>query len=420
MYKLKTSILFIVIFVLATGCLAKKQEDYNKDSKLDSPKQKIPIKEQIQGDNDTPDQKEINLIEKQISRMTLDEKIGQLVIVGFEGYMPDENIRDIIENYHVGGVILFGRNVENSTQLLGLTNALKGLNSDNKIPLFISVDEEGGMVSRMPNELLDIPDSRTIGKKNDKNLSHNIGRIIAKEIKSFGFNMNFAPVLDVDSNKDNPVIGERSFSSDVKIVSELGIEAMKGMKDGGAIPIVKHFPGHGDTSIDSHVGLPVVNKDLDSLKELELAPFMVAIDNGAEGIMIAHILFNQIDAENPASLSNTIITDILRKELNYKGIVITDDLTMGAIIESYGIGDAAVKSINAGSDIILVCHGYENEIEVLNRLKSAVENGILSKERIDESVYRILSLKEEYVIKDEMIESIDINKINSEIDKIIN
>ncbi len=222
--------------------------------------------------------------------MSLDEKIGQLVIVGLDGYSLDTDISNLIKEHKVGGVILFSNNVKNSNQLLGLINSLKAINSQNKTPLFISVDEEGGRVSRMPNEIKKLPSSQIIAKNNDSNLSFNIGKVIGEELKLFGFNMDFAPVLDINSNPNNSVIGDRSFGNNVNIVNKLGIKTMEGIISSNVIPVVKHFPGHGDTFVDSHVGLPVVNKDLSKLNEFELIPFKEAIKNNIDTIMVSHIL----------------------------------------------------------------------------------------------------------------------------------
>ena len=352
--------------------------------------------------------------------MTLEEKVGQLLVVGLEGYTIDDNARKMIEDYHISGFILFDRNVENASQLIDLINSLKRANSKNRLPLFISVDEEGGRVSRMPEELIKLPSNREVGKVNDKNLSYEIGTIIAKEIKSFGFNMNFAPVLDIDSNPQNPVIADRSYGSSAEIVSKFGIESMKAIRSAGIIPVVKHFPGHGDTSVDSHAGLPTVDSDIDRLKNFELIPFSEAIKNQADAVMVAHILLNKIDPEYPASLSKIIITDILRKELNFDGVVITDDMTMAAITENYDIGDAAVRAVNAGSDIVLVCHGWANGTKVLDELTRAVKSGSISEKRLDESVYRILKLKYKYKLTDDTVNSVDIEKINEKINDVLN
>ncbi|WML37863.1 glycoside hydrolase family 3 N-terminal domain-containing protein [Clostridium sp. OS1-26] len=225
--------------------------------------------------------------------------------------------------------------------------------------------------------------------------------------------------IDIDPNPNNPVIGDRSFGSNAQIVSKLGVQTMKGIQAGGVIPVVKHFPGHGDTSVDSHVGLPAVSNDLNRLKSFELIPFEAAINNGADSVMVAHILLYKIDPAYPASLSKTIITDILRGQLGFMGVVITDDMTMGAIVKYYDISNAAVRSVNAGSDIVLVAHGYDYEEKVINALINAARNGTISMERINESVYRILKLKQKYNLNDATINSIDVNKINNDIQAIL-
>ncbi|MCJ7687736.1 MAG: beta-N-acetylhexosaminidase, partial [Clostridiaceae bacterium] len=347
-------------------------------------------------------------------------KIGQMLIVGIDGYDLNENTKSLIEKSKIGGVILFSNNIQDTNQLLNLLNSLKSEKLKNKIPLFLAVDEEGGRVTRMPKEFKKFPTNKAIGKINDAVLSNRIGSTIALEIGSFGFNMDFAPVLDVNSNSKNPVIGDRSFGSDVNIVSNLGIQTMKGIQSENIIPVVKHFPGHGDTSVDSHLGLPSVNNDLKRLKSLELIPFIEAIKNNADAVMIAHILLPKIDSENPSSLSKIFITTILRGDLNFNGVIITDDMTMGAIVKNYNIGEAAVKSIKAGTDIVLVCHGYDNEVTVINAVKNSIINGDISYQRIDESVYRILSLKQKYNLNDEIINSVNVENINNKINNLLN
>jgi len=359
-----------------------------------------------------PKIKNIDKVQIKINAMSLDEKIGQLVIVGLDGFTLDNNINNLIKEHKVSGVILFSKNVDNPNQLISLTNSLKTKNSQNKIPLFISVDEEGGRVSRIPTGIKKLPSNETIGKNNDSILSYNIGKIIGEELKTFGFNMDFAPVLDINSNPNNPIIGDRSFGSSPSIVNKLGIKTMEGIMDNNIISVVKHFPGHGDTAVDSHLELPVVKKDLTKLNAFELIPFKEAIKNNADAIMVSHILLNKIDPAYPASMSKTVITDILRGTLNFTGVVITDDMTMAAIIKYIDIGEAAVKSFNAGSDILLVCHEYDNQLKVINSLKTAVKNKVISENRLNESVYRILKLKEKYIINNDTIKSININDIN--------
>lgn len=354
-----------------------------------------------------------------LGSMTMDEKIGQMVIAGFDGYEVNDHVRSLIRDYRIGGFILYGNNVRSTSQLLALINWLKITNSLNKVPIFVSVDEEGGRVSRMPAEFVNIPSSGAIGKVNDSALSYRVGSVIAEMIRSFGFNMDFAPVLDINSNPNNPVIGDRAFGSTAGIVSRLGVQTMLGIRDGGVIPVVKHFPGHGDTSVDSHTALPVVNYGLNRLESFEFVPFQAAINNGADAVMVAHILLTQIDPANPSSMSRTVITDILRNRLGFQGVVITDDMTMGAITKNYDLTDAAVRSVNAGSDIILLSGGYNNEVRVLNALKNAAAAGRIPMSRINESVYRILKLKQKYNLRDTTIGSINAGAINSDIEAVL-
>lgn len=358
-------------------------------------------------------------LKDKINSMTLDEKIGQLVIVGLDGYELNDNAASMLRDYKVGGFIVYGTNVKDSAQLLSLINTLKQANDGKAIPLFMSVDQEGGRIDRMPPEIKRFPTNKDIGLKDDGALSLKIGKTIAEEIKAFGFNLDFAPVLDINSNPNNPVIGDRSFGPTEEVVSKLGVQTMKGLQSGGVIPVVKHFPGHGDTSVDSHIGLPVVTHNLNRLRGFELLPFKSAIRNKADAVLIAHILLPEIDPDNPATFSKTIITGLLRNELGFGGVVITDDMTMGAIMQNYGISDAAVKSVNAGSDIILVAHDYAMQVKVIEALRQAAADGIISEQRINESVYRILKLKAKYRLADKAIGSVDVNAINGRIDNVL-
>lgn len=362
----------------------------------------------------------IDVIQQKLDNMTLDEKIGQMITIGIDGYSVDDTAKQLITDKKVGGVILFKNNISDSNQLLQLINDIKGINSTNKIPIFISVDQEGGRVNRLPSEIKSLPSNEIIGNKNDNKLAYDIGKNIGYALGSFGFNMDFAPVLDVNSNPNNTVIGDRSFSNDKDKVASLGASEINGFKDSNIISVAKHFPGHGDTATDSHYALPIINKTLDELKSVEFVPFKKAIEEKVPAIMVSHILMPQIDANNPASMSKTIITDILRKDLKFDGLIVTDDMTMGAVTNELDITTACINSINAGADLLLVCHGYDNEINVINAIKDAVNNGIISIDTINNSVYRILSLKENYKITDEKIEEVDINTINTKFEDILN
>ena len=361
----------------------------------------------------------IDVIQQKLDNMTLDEKIGQMITIGIDGYSVDDTAKQLITDKKVGGVILFKNNISNSNQLLQLINDIKGINSTNKIPIFISVDQEGGRVNRLPSEIKSLPSNEVVGNKNDNKLAYDIGKNIGYTLGSFGFNMDFAPVLDVNSNPNNTVIGDRSFSNDKDKVASLGASEINGFKDSNIISVAKHFPGHGDTATDSHYALPIINKTLDELKSVEFVPFKKAIEEKVPAIMVSHILMPQIDSDNSASMSKTIITDILRKDLKFHGLIVTDDMTMGAVTNDLDITTACINAINAGADLLLVCHGYDNEINVINAIKDAVNNGIISIDTINRSVYKILSLKENYKITDEKIEKVDINTINTKFEDIL-
>jgi len=358
-------------------------------------------------------------VQDELNKLTLAEKIGQMIIGGFDGTSVTTDTADLINQYKLGGLILFGTNVKSDTQLVNLTNGLKTANSKNKVPLFISLDQEGGRVNRMPATIINTPRARAIGQTNNEKYAYNIGNVIAKELTSFGFNVDFAPVLDIQSNPKNTVIGDRSFGSNSSIVSKQGVAMMRGIRSGNIIPVVKHFPGHGDTSTDSHLDLPVVNKDIASLNKLELLPFQNAFKNQANMVMVAHILMKKLDSSYPASMSKTVITGLLRKQLGFKGVVITDDMTMGAITKHYNLKDAAVRAVNAGSDMILVGHGKENVSTVYNGLYEAAKNHTINEDTINKSVYRILSLKRKYNLTNNHVSPVNIKKLNAQIEKVI-
>lgn len=353
-----------------------------------------------------------------IAGMSLDEKIGQMIIAGFTGTTMDTNTKNLIKKYKVGGIIFYQVNLVNPTQAVQLLNQMKSEN-DQHVPLLLGVDQEGGRVTRLPGGLINFPTNKEIGEINNSQFSYNVGTMLGKELNEFGFNLDFAPVLDINSNPKNPIIGDRSFGNNSEIVSKLGIQTFKGIQSQKIIPTIKHFPGHGDTSVDSHLELPIVNKSLKQLKELELIPFEQAINSGADVVMVAHILLPKLDPTFPSSLSKNIITGILRKQLDYSGVVITDDMTMKAIIDHYKIGRAAVESVKAGSDIILVGHDYNSVVETISSLKIAVQKGEITEQRINESVSRILKLKKKYEINNAKVKNVNIEEINQSIKKLL-
>lgn len=402
MKKIFIYILLVLVLIL-TGC-DRGEKNVDKDGqKEDIPKKEIESKEEIE-DKDN--------IQETIDKMTIEEKIGQLMIIGINGLTIDDHTKEMIEKYHIGGFILFKYNISDENQALELLNSLKKTNSANSIPLFLSIDEEGGRVSRLPNSFLKLPGAKKIGDINDKDISLEYGKIIGKRLQSLGFNMNFGPVLDVNSNPKNPVIGDRAFGSTVERVVDNGIQVMKGTRTEKIISIVKHFPGHGDTNMDSHIDLPVIDKDLEEMEQLELVPFKESLKESVDGIMIGHILFPKLDSQCPATLSREVITGLLREKLAYEGLIISDDMTMGAIIKNYAIEEAAVNFIKAGGDLLLICHGYENHIKIIEKTKEEIHKGGITQEELDEKVYRILQIKEKYKLEDRLIEEVDIDAIN--------
>ncbi|OMD52561.1 glycoside hydrolase family 3 [Paenibacillus borealis] len=353
--------------------------------------------------------------ESKLANMTLEEKIGQMLLVGIDGTTLDAQAKRMIAEDKIGGIILYKDNISNLKGMVSLINDLKKSNAENPVPLFMSVDQEGGKVSRMPDEYATIPSNGSVGAADNSGAAGTMGKLLARELLSAGFNMDFAPVLDINSNPDNPVIGDRSFGNTADLVSRLGIAEMKGIASEGVVPVVKHFPGHGDTSVDSHLELPVVNKTAAQLAKLEWQPFEAAIQENADAVMVAHILFPELDSDKPASLSRAIIGKLLREEMGFQGVVITDDLTMGAITEHYTLAAAAVDTVQAGSDILLVAHEYGNEQAVRKALLASVQSGTIKESRIDESVYRILALKDKYRLTDQPTAVPDLRKLNQDI-----
>lgn len=351
-----------------------------------------------------------------LSDLSLEEKVGQMIFAGIKGTTITNETKKIISTHQVGGIILFKDNLKNADQSVSLLNSIKEENIKNKVPLFLGVDEEGGRISRLP-ELTMLPTSENLGKQNDASLSYNIGKLLGTELSAFGFNLDFAPVLDINSNPDNPIIGDRSFGTDAEIVSKLGLQLMKGIQSEQVISVVKHFPGHGDTAVDSHKELPIIQKSLADLHALELIPFTRAIEQGAEVIMIGHILLPKIDSTYPASISKIIITDVLREQLEYEGVIITDDMTMKAILNNFEISEAAVSAVKAGNDIVLVAHDYANIKKAKEAILQAIEAGEITEQRIDESVKRILAIKKKYNLSNKQQDGVNIQELNQSINE---
>lgn len=342
-----------------------------------------------------------------LGKMSLREKVGQLFIVRPEALAENSNAETApatdrvddavisrIEEYPVGGIALFSRNITSAEQL---PMFISDLQSSSKYPLFIAVDEEGGRVARIANSdffnVASYKSMEDIGKSGDASKAEEVGRQIGLYLKKLGFNLDFAPVADTNTNPQNIVIGDRSYGSDPALVARMVSAQLDGMHDSGIMGTLKHFPGHGDTKDDTHSGYVSVNKSWDELKACELVPFISALDK-ADTIMVSHITVTSID-KLPSSLSYEIITRKLRNELGYNGVIITDSMAMGAVADSYTSDIAAVMAVKAGADIILMPESLEKSF---NGVLNAVNSGEISISRIEESAERVLTLKAKYKI----------------------
>lgn len=341
--------------------------------------------------------------------MTLKEKIGQLVMIGFDGTEPPVEVCRLIQAYQVGGVILFSRNIKTPSQCADLTASLQRLSRG--LPLFLAVDQEGGRVARLPLPHTQFPTARVLGECDVTALTYRCGEAMARELRAVGFNMDFAPVLDVWTNPKNKVIGDRAFGSDPDCVARHGLAMIAGLQNQKVIACGKHFPGHGDTTEDSHETLPRVGHDLDRLLQVEVKPFMGEVSRQVATIMMAHVLYPALDRERPASLSEAVTTSLLRKTVGYDGVVISDDLEMKGITKDYAIADAAVMALTAGSDLILICHSLEQQVASIEALIHAVEKGIVSEARLHESLRRIRKLKERFLSPGEVFASERIEEV---------
>lgn len=324
--------------------------------------------------------------------LDLKRKVGQLFMCGFDGRQPADGIRRLIEDYGLGGVIYFRRNLKDAIQVASLTKALQERAA---VPLLVSIDQEGGMVVRLEEGVTVMPGAMAIGAAGDAELAREAAMRSGAELRALGVNMNFAPCLDVNNNPRNPVIGVRSYGEKPQRVAELGTAVVRGYREGGVAAVAKHFPGHGDTAADSHHALPVVPHGRDRLDAVELVPFRAAIAAGVDAIMTAHVVFPAYEPDGvPATLSRRILTGLLRERLGYDGVVVTDCLEMNAISETIGVARGAVEAVKGGADLILVSHRLDRQIAALEAVYEAVLAGEIPASRIDEAVRRVWSLKE--------------------------
>ena len=331
-------------------------------------------------------------VEAIMASMSKTEKLGQMVMIGIQGTDVTEDSLFMLHQYHIGGIILFDRNMRSKAQVANLNKKLQD-QCNEKVPLFIAIDEEGGIVSRMKDDLIPPPSQRSIADSGDSNEAYKSAYNIANELKKMGFNVNFAPVADVGN-------GERNFSNDANTVAQFVRSAVDGYSHASMVCALKHFPGIGRGEQDTHVDSVEVNDDFDAIYNSDMLPFRNVISNQDLDnymVMVSHVTYPAFAGDTPACISPVIMKDILRKDLGYQGIIITDDLEMGAVSNYYGFDRIGVEAVKAGADIVLVCHEYQHGADVYLGLLEALEAGEITQEEVDNSVRRILKYKLQHI-----------------------
>lgn len=330
--------------------------------------------------------------------MTLREKIGQRLVGGFPGKeIPPEFVR-MVRDYKIANVILFQHNVESCAQLQKLCRDIHALvRRETGHGAFITIDQEGGGVTRLPADAVNAPGAMAMAATGDPANAYAAARITARELRAFGINFNLAPDADINNNPDNPIIGVRSYGDTPEQVSEYALQAMKGYLDGGVLASAKHFPGHGDTAMDTHVSLPVIDKSLEELEALELKPFRALIEAGCPAVMTTHILFPQLEPGGvPGTMSRRIITGLLKERLGFQGLVISDCMEMDAIGRFFGTPQGVAAAVAAGVDLVFVSHSIEKLEASVHEIEAGVASGAISMAEMDASVAKILDYKARY------------------------
>jgi beta-N-acetylhexosaminidase len=326
-------------------------------------------------------------------------QVGQRFMVGFEGLAASGDVKALIRDFGVAHVILFGRNVDGPEQVAELVRELQSAarEAGHERPLLVGVDQEGGRVSRMKEPWTVWPPPRALGRTGSEETARRVGVALAEELRACGIAINIAPVVDVDTNPNNPVIGDRSFGDDPDLVGRLGAAMIRGLQDGGVAACAKHFPGHGDTEVDSHLDLPVVEHSRSRLDEVELPPFRACIEAGVATVLPGHVLVRELDEERPATLSPSVVRRLLREEMGFDGVVLTDDMEMKAVARRWRPAELSVMAAKAGCDILEFCHTHDAQVEAIEGLIRAVEAEEISFGDMEESEGRVKQLQERFL-----------------------
>jgi len=331
-----------------------------------------------------------------MSPSALCHRIGQLLIAGFDGHQVPVELKALAREFGLGGVILFARNIDEPGQVAELCYEAARLVPE--LPLWVSVDQEGGRVARLKAPFTEWPPMATLGRSADVRLAERFARALASELKAVGINLDYTPVLDVQTNPRNPVIGDRALSEKAEEVARLGAAIVRALQGEGVAACGKHFPGHGDTETDSHLEMPIVEHPLERLRDVELVPFLAAIEVQVAAIMTAHIFNPALDEKRPATLSRRVVTGMLREELKFQGVILSDDLEMKAITSTYDVPSAAVLAIDAGCDGLLICSGdHATQSAALEALVHGVESERLRLPRIEDALGRQQRAKERFL-----------------------
>ena len=391
-----------LFFLWNKGSGSSKNPEENEESKKTI---RVTAEETAHKEDETEselseEQKTEELIEEYLSNMPLEDKVSQLFFVQPEALtgvdtavQASDMTKEALQEYAVGGIVMFSKNIQDRDQICAM---LANLQAYSKYPLFLGVDEEGGsLVARVANSgtisVPTFPNMMEIGNTGNPEEAYEVGRTIGTYLKDLGFNLDFAPIADVLVNPENQVIGERAFGSDAELVAKMVKRVVEGLQEQEVSAVLKHFPGHGGTEADSHEGTAILNRTLEELRSEEFLPFQSGIEAGADMIMVGHISVPEVTGDDtPATLSETVITDLLRNELGFDGVIITDSMSMGAIVDHYGPGEAAVQVIRAGGDMILMPQDF---VEARQAILDAVDQQEITEERINESLRRIYRIK---------------------------